>query len=100
MTRIQWSPKSIRDLDAIEAFVAQQNAVAARRLVQKIIRRTDRVRLFPLSGGYVLEDESRVYRQVLQGNYRVIYRYEERTNTAVVVTVIHGARLLDPESLD
>jgi len=40
MTRIVWSPKSIRDLDAIEVYVAQYNPTAAKRLVHKIIRRT------------------------------------------------------------
>jgi hypothetical protein len=29
--------------------------------------------LFPNSGGFVEEDELHRYRQVLQGNYRVIY---------------------------
>ena len=54
----------------------------------------------PNSGGYVEEDDSRRYRQVLQGNYRVIYRFDAASDTAFVVTVIHAARLLDPDSID
>jgi len=100
MTQIIWSPKSLRDLDGIEAYIAKHNPVAAKRLVQKIIRRTDRLELFPNSGGYVEEDESHRYRQVLQGNYRVIYRYDPNANAAIVVTVIHAARLLDPDMID
>jgi toxin ParE1/3/4 len=99
MTQIVWTKKSLRDLEAIEGYVAQHNPVAAKRLVQKIIRRTDRLKLFPKSGGLVEEDELRRYRQVIQGNYRVVYRYDETRNTAVVVTVIHAARLLDPDTL-
>ncbi len=30
MTRIVWSPKSLRDLQAIEAYIAQFNPVAAK----------------------------------------------------------------------
>jgi toxin ParE1/3/4 len=100
MTDIVWSPKSLRDLDDIEAYVAQRNPTAARRLVQKIVRRMDRVQMFPNSGGYVEEDDTRGYRQVLQGNYRVIYRYDPAANTAFVVTVIHAARLLDTDAID
>jgi len=99
MTPILWSPKSLRDLDAIEGYVAQFNPVAARRLVQKLIRRTDRLQLFPLSGGCIPEDERSVYRQVLQGNYRAIYRYDTNANQVLIVTVIHAARLLDPDTL-
>jgi plasmid stabilization system protein ParE len=99
MTRIIWSPKSLRDLDAIEGYVAQHNPVAAKRLVQKIIQRTDRLNRFPSSGEYVAEDASRRYRQVLQGNYRVIYRYDPDANAAIVVAVIHAARLLDPDTM-
>jgi toxin ParE1/3/4 len=100
MTQIIWSPKSSQDLDGIHAYVAQHNPTAAKRLIQKIIRRTDRLVLFPNSGGYVEEDESRRYRQVLQGNYRVIYRYDPGADAVLIITVIHAARLLDPQTLD
>jgi toxin ParE1/3/4 len=99
MTPIIWTPSAIRDLEGIEAYVAQYRPVAARRLVQKIVKRTERLARFPLSGGYVEEDERRRYRQVLQGNYRVIYRYDPETNVMQVITVIHAARLLDPDRM-
>ena len=99
MTPIVWSRRSLEELDAIEAYVARDRPVVARRLVEKIVRRTDRLKLFPLSGGFVEEDESHRYRQVLQGNYRVIYRYEAAEQMVFVVTVIHGARLLDVDGL-
>ena len=100
MSQIIWSPKSIRDLEAIQAYIGQYNPTAAKRLVQRILGRTGRLERFPKSGGYVPEDESRRYRQVLQGNYRVIYRYEKATEVVTVVTVIHAARLLDTDGLE
>lgn len=99
MTQVIWSPRALFDLDAIEAYIAQDNTTAARRLVAKIVERAKRIEMFPESGGFVEEDESHRYRQVLQGNYRVIYRYEPTEGAAYVVTVIHAARLLDPDSL-
>src|SRR5687767_1514967 len=100
MTRILWSRKALRDLDAIEAYIAQHNPIAAKRVVQKIVRRTDRLLLLPQSGGFVEEDESYRYRQVLQGNYRVIYRFQPGDNLVFIITVIHAARLLDPDTLE
>ena len=63
------------------------------------MHRARRIELFPESGGWVEEDESHRYRQVLQGNFRVIYRYEAAADSAFVITVIHAARLLDPDTL-
>jgi mRNA-degrading endonuclease RelE of RelBE toxin-antitoxin system len=40
------------------------------------------------------------YRQILQGNYRLIYRYDEKQQTVFAVAVVHAARLLDPDSLE
>jgi plasmid stabilization system protein ParE len=100
MTPIIWSPKALRDLDAIEEYVAQFNPTAARRLVVKIFNRTDRLELWPLAGGLVEEDDDRRYRQVIQGNYRVIYRYDSAAKAVYILTVIHAARLLDPDSID
>jgi plasmid stabilization system protein ParE len=99
MTRVIWSPRALLDLDAIESHIAKDHPSAASRLIAKIIKRAKRIELFPLSGGYVEEDDHQRYRQVLQGNYRVIYRYETSINTAYIMTVIHAARLLDPEQL-
>lgn len=100
MTEILWSPKSMHDLEGIECYIAQYNPTAARRVVQKIIRRTDRLMRFPDSGGFVEEDELHRYRQVIQGNYRVIYRYDKQLERVTVVTVIHAARLLDDDNLE
>lgn len=99
MTRVVWSPLALADLDAIEAYIAKDNPVAARRLIVKIVKRTKRIESFPLSGGWVEEDDHKRYRQVLQGNYRVIYRYDAGAQTAFVITVLHAARLLDPDDL-
>jgi addiction module RelE/StbE family toxin len=99
MTPIIWSQRSLADLEAIEAYIARDNPAAARRLVQKIVQRADRLHAFPLSGGIALEDDQQRYRQVLLGNYRVIYRYDNAANIVYVITVIHAARLLDVDDL-
>jgi plasmid stabilization system protein ParE len=50
MTRVVWSPKALADLDAIEAYIAKDNPIAARRLIIKIVKRTKRIESFPLTG--------------------------------------------------
>ena len=54
----------------------------------------------PLLGGFILEDPSHTYRELIQGNYRVIYRCDEDGKVVYVVAVHHAARLLDPGQLN
>ena len=63
----------------------------------KIIDRVEILRTNPLLGGLLPEDEHGVYRQILQGNYRIIYRLDG--DVVYLVAVHHAARLLDTESL-
>ncbi len=34
------------------------------------------------------------YREILVGNYRVIYRFEEDQSLAIIMAVVHGRQLL------
>ncbi len=54
----------------------------------------DRLERFPLSGSIVPELRREEFREILLKKYRIIYRVrsEERVE---IVTVHHGARLLD-----
>jgi hypothetical protein len=51
----------------------------------------------PLLGGYIAEDSSRTYREVLQGRYRIIYRSD--AHTVYIVAIHHASRLMDTSDL-
>jgi plasmid stabilization system protein ParE len=51
----------------------------------------------PELGGWVIEDETRTYRELLLGNYRIIYR--AGPEAVYIVAVRHGARLWDVEDV-
>ena len=57
--------------------------------VRQQVERLDR---FPESGRKVPEDKSGTYRELIVGNYRVVYRVDE--DTVTIATLIHGARIL------
>ena len=98
MADVIWAPKALDDLEDLIEFISRDAPMTARRFAQKIIARVEMLKHQPLIGGYVLEDDTRTYREVLQGNYRVIYRVAGEL--VIVVAVHHGARLLDPEVLE
>lgn len=93
MAQIVWDPVALEHLDGIANWIAKDSPAAAHRLVQRIFKRMERLELFPLSGGFIAEDDRQIYREIIQGNYRVIYRVAG--DTVFIVTVYHAARLLD-----
>jgi toxin ParE1/3/4 len=88
---------ALDDLDEIARYIERHSPAAARRLVQRIFDRVERLKRFPRSGGFIPEDNRQLYRQLIQGNYRVIYRCDDED--VFVVAVYHGARLLPTSRL-
>jgi plasmid stabilization system protein ParE len=79
-------------LRAIHDYIARDSKLYAKRMVARLKHATDRLKTFPLSGGMVPEWQDPELREVICGAYRIIYRPEAKR--VVVLTVIHGARLL------
>lgn len=98
MAQIIWDPVALEHLDSIAAYISKDSPAAARRLVERIFHRVEQLAMFPLSGGLIAEDDRGIYREVIQGNYRIIYR--PAGNEVFIVAVYHGARLLDRRLLN
>jgi plasmid stabilization system protein ParE len=74
--RLVWSPQAIEDVEAVRSYVAA----------------ADRLESFPLSGRVVPEVGDESLREVVYGNYRMVYRV--KAEAVEIVTVFHSARLL------
>jgi len=91
--KLEWSPLALRRaLEAAER-IRQDNPTAAGVWLQNLFRAVERLAAFPDSGRVVPEVGKPEIREVLYGEYRVVYR---RTSKRVsIVTVRHGRQLLD-----
>lgn len=86
-----WAETAKKDLMAIRRFIATDNPNAAR---QWIARLTDRVRNIlpvPESGRIVPEFSREDIRELIEGNYRIVYQVF--SDHIVVLTVFEGHRL-------
>ena len=92
MTRIVWAPQAIEDVQAIRAYVARDSVHYADLLVERIVSAVSRLERNPLSGRVVPEVGDASLREIIHGNYRIVYRV--RHDVVEVATVLHGARLL------
>lgn len=96
--RIVWSAKAASQFEAAVEFIAAGSPVEARRFAARVLRRVESLASHPELGGGIGEDESRCYRELLQGSYRIIYR--AANETVFIVAVRHAARLLGMDDLD
>lgn len=53
--RIFWTPIAVQDLRDICDFISQDNLVAARRLGEELIKQSETMAAFPMSGRMVVE---------------------------------------------
>nr|WP_084422994.1 type II toxin-antitoxin system RelE/ParE family toxin [Rubripirellula obstinata] len=86
-----------RRLAAVRAHIARDASATASAYVRKLRLSVGRLRQFPYSGEVVPEIGRENLREVLQGNYRIIYRVAERR--VDILAVFHGARIFDERDL-
>ena len=93
---VNWTEAALADLRAIEAYIARHSPQYGRSMVERIFDRTGQLVDFPLLGPEVPEYEDESLRELLEGQYRIVYRvYEDRLD---VVAVVHGAKRM-PQGL-
>ena len=98
MAEVRWTPQAADDLDAIAEFISKDSPHHSSLFVLDVLQAVDRLTEFPKSGRVVPEIDDPLVREVILGSYRIIYRV--RNHLVEVLTVFHGARLLDPSKLN
>ena len=97
MARVIWAPNALADLESLLEYIARDAPQAARRFAEQLVDRVEVLAQHPLLGSFVPEDDSQTYREIRQGNYRVIYRPDD--DVVYVVAVHHASRLLSVDDL-
>ena len=95
--KIFWSPLAIDRVSEIATYIAQENPAAAEKWVDTVFRKVEDLQNFPESGRVVPEIEIKTIRELIYGNYRLIYRLEEKRIS--VLTVRHGKQILPVDEM-
>jgi addiction module RelE/StbE family toxin len=93
LVAVTWTHPALDDLEAICVHIARDVPRAAEVFAYGVFLATDRLATFPLSGRMVPEAQLEEIREIIFQSYRIIYRIRE--TEVEILTVIHGARLLD-----
>ena len=75
MARIVWSSVARDDLKALVSFIKADSPGYAQTFGLHIQQRVEQLHRVPESGRKVPEDKSGTYRELIVGNYRVIYAW-------------------------
>jgi toxin ParE1/3/4 len=90
---VYWTDTAISSLSNIHAFLSPTSPSYAQRTIDRITRRSQQIATFPNSGRIVPEFESDRIREIIEGNYRIIYILQ--SNQIEILAVFHGARSLE-----
>jgi plasmid stabilization system protein ParE len=90
--KIVWSPVAVDRVSEIAVYIAQDNPVAAGSWIETVFQKIEELLSFPESGRIVPEIDNKTIRELIYGNYQIIYRLEEKKIS--VLTVRHGKQIL------
>jgi toxin ParE1/3/4 len=96
--KVVWSPLAIDRVSEIAQYIFEDSPLSAERWVDDVFDAAGRLDTFPESGRVVPEFEEATLREVIFGQYRIIYRLVD--DEVRVLTVRHGNRLLGGEDIE
>ena len=91
MVKLIWTDQAINDLGDIGDYIAENSEKYAKLTVKKLFERTDILKTFPQAGRVVPEKNEENVRELIEGNYRIIYEIVS-ADQIDILTVYHSAR--------
>lgn len=95
--KLVWSPLAFTQAEEISGYIAEDNPIAAEKWLMGLFDEVERLADYPESGRHVPEIRRPEIRELVYGEYRIIYRI--RAATVAILTVRHGRRLLSEGDL-
>ena len=95
--KVVWSPLATDRISEIASHIAADNPNAAEKWIHKIFARTGQLADFPQSGHHIAETPRKDIRELISGNYRIIYRIDLRQVS--ILTVRNTKQVLPSEDL-
>jgi len=91
MVQIRWTKLAVEDLKSISDYISRDSIRYAKMQVLKLKTRTKLLKTNPLAGKPVPEYENQQFRELIEGNYRIIYKVIDK-NRIDILTIHHSSR--------
>jgi len=93
MVKIVWTSRSLTDLEEIGTYIAKDSPKYAMLTLEKLIETAKLIEANPLIGRVVPEVKQKNIREIVTGNYRIIYQISDK-GFAYMLTIHHISRLI------
>jgi len=90
--RIVWSPLAVDRASEIANYIAQDKPSAAEKWINTVFSKVEQLKSSPEIGRIVPEISDSQFRELIYGNYRIIYRIENKQVS--ILTIRHGKQIL------
>lgn len=98
MVKIVWTEQAVSDLKDIFDFISKDSKRYAENQIKRIKSRTIILKNRPVIGRIVPEIEIAEIRELIEGNYRIIYRIFSKESIEIL-TVHHSARDIEKREI-
>lgn len=90
--KIVWPPLAIERAEEIIDYIAQDKPSAAENWIETVFPKVETLESSPETGRIVPEIGNSQFRELIYGNYRIVYRIDQKQIS--VFTIRHGAQIL------
>jgi toxin ParE1/3/4 len=90
--KIIWSPLAIDRASEIAEYIAQDKPSAAEKWINLVFSKVEQLKSSPEIGRVIPEIRNDQFRELIYGNYRIIYRIEKKRIS--ILTIRHGKQIL------
>jgi addiction module RelE/StbE family toxin len=95
MVQLNWTLLARNDLKAIFEYISKDSKKYAKLEILKIKSRTQILKVQPLIGKEVIESGNIDVRELVEGNYRIIYKMVDNDRIDIL-TIHHCSRNFNP----
>lgn len=98
MVEVRWTPQAIEDINSIAEYIAKDSLRYAKIQTERFFDTTEILLTKPSIGRIVPEIKKANIRELILGNYRIIYKIIS-TKRIDILTIHHSARRITKSKL-
>ncbi len=95
--KIIWSPLAIERAAEIVDYISQDKPSAAENWINTVFSKVESLEFSPEMGRVVPEIGNSQFRELIYGNYRIVYRIDQQQIS--VLTIRHGMQILPVDEI-
>ena len=100
MAELIWGEESLRDMEDIYDYIARNSPFYARNQLERIYKSAQHLFRFPELGRHLPEFQYLPHREIIVDNYRIIYRYDADSDKVIIVSIVHGRRIVTQDLIN